>query len=180
MGLEICGAHGDAFAILIVLLAPPRKSIVKDAPKLFDRERIQNLLGAGVGERIGVCANGRVGFMNDAGMIGEDTEHFRIIYVKLFDRRGGEIVGDDEDAVVVIAAGVVTEANPEDIPALPVRGMVRGFQAITEDEARAASEVCELGLDSDVPVRVILEDEGGRIAFFDDTRKCNISVIARV
>ena len=73
VGVEVGRVRGDAFAILVILLAPPRESVVKDASKFFDGQCVQDLLCTLVAERVCVRADGRAGHVNDTGVVRKGT-----------------------------------------------------------------------------------------------------------
>ena len=142
--------------------------------------RQEHLLGAALGERVRVHANAAADAVDDAGGVGEAGHVGDVLVVDpAFRRRDGGVVVDDEEMPVGRVGGDAAVAQPEEIPVVAVGRMwgVAVVFAVVEDELAALGELLELGLEGDVPVRVVFEDDGGGDAFADYTL-CEVEVRA--
>ena len=86
----------------------------------------------------------------------------------MLDWCGGVVVLDEDAAVVAVVRLGGAVAEPDEVPVVAVgrgRGGVRGCGL---EGLGAEGDVFELGAEVDVPVCVVLEDEGGRLAVLED------------
>lgn len=133
------------------------------------REPFEDLLSAVEADGVGVGAGGALG----------EVHHPRGILIHLhvrhaakvdavFGRGGGGVVLHQHAAGVAILGLGGAVAQPDEIPAVTVGGeRLRGFGGV-EEGLGAESDTLELSAEIDVPVGVVLHDEGAGEAFVDD------------
>ena len=132
-------------------------------------EPLEDLLGAVEADGVGVGAGGPLGEVHHPRRVLVHLHVWHAAEVDAVARRGGGAVVPHQHAAGVAVLGLGgTVAQPDEVPAVTVgRERLGGFGGV-EEGLGAESDALELSTEIDVPVGVVLHDQGGGEAFVDD------------
>lgn len=121
----------------------------------------QHFLSAAEGQRVGIDAQPAASTKDDAsgvrirGHVGFSAEVGAVVR-----RRDGGVIVDYKSLTVVVLAANAAMAEPEQIPAIAVRGMWLLGRGLGGQSAAASGKELQLRFEGDVPVCVVLEEQG--------------------
>lgn len=153
LGLDRVALHVEE-----AVAAEVRQGVVDgQAARALDSQRHEDLLRAAVGDGVAEAAQRRAGAVHHARAFGEVLQGFQRGLVRLGGH--GLVVLDQEPPVVLLGKDLAAVAGPEDIPVVAVGGVQVFGGGEAGEVADALGKIEHLVDQTDVPVRVVFEDE---------------------